>query len=108
MSKYTLTVEHCDNTKVTVEFEAETLDRVLENTEYFLKGAGFFFDGNLDFVQDDSDSITTDNIDLSPSIFDTMYSKYGSQACHICKLTAEELGKNICFDKNCPMVEKVT
>ena len=108
MSKYTLTVEHCDNTKVTVEFEAETLDRVLENTEYFLKGAGFFFDGNLDFVGDDNDSITTSTINLSPTNFDEMYSKNYPHICSVCKLTTDQLGENICFDKNCPMVEKVT
>ena len=36
--------------ETTVEFTADTLSTVLEQFEMFLRGSGFFFDGNLDFV----------------------------------------------------------
>ena len=58
MSKYTFICEYTDihgkvnGDKITYETTQETLSSVLESFEQFLRGAGFYFDGNLDFVSD--------------------------------------------------------
>lgn len=50
----------------TTEFNKDSLYDVIENFELFLKGAGFVFDGHLEFVQDHSSPFETDSdIDLS-------------------------------------------
>lgn len=38
----------------TKEFEAESLDTILKEFQYFLKGAGFEFDGNIEIVPEDN------------------------------------------------------
>ena len=51
--KYTLIEEdEFGGSKTTREFEADYLPDVLTEVELFLKGAGFVFNGNLDFVND--------------------------------------------------------
>ena len=55
--KYTLIAEDNWNgswngSKTIREFEVDALPEVLTEIELFLKGAGFVFDGNLDFVND--------------------------------------------------------
>ena len=53
MPKFTLTCDYSDENSthvVTHEFTADVLYLVLEQFEMFLKGAGYVFDGNLDFV----------------------------------------------------------
>ena len=53
LMKYTLIAEDdFDGSKTTREFQADFLPDVLSEVELFLRGAGFFFDGNLDFVND--------------------------------------------------------
>ena len=42
--------------KRTVEFNGESLDGVINEFEMFLKGCGFSFNGQLDFVDNHSDS----------------------------------------------------
>lgn len=60
MAKYTLKCEHKDyysdevEQTITLEFEKDTLDGVLESIEYFLKGSGFHFEGSLDIVNLDT------------------------------------------------------
>lgn len=49
--KYTLTCEE-GNFKNTVNFEEVYLPSVLENMELFLRGCGFYFEGKLEFVDD--------------------------------------------------------
>lgn len=65
--KYTLIAEDTwDGSKTTREFEVDTLQDTLCEIELFLKGAGFVFNGNLDFINDfdhyigDDDFTTTD------------------------------------------------
>jgi len=41
------------NTETTVEFNADTLDSVLEQFELFIRGCGFYPSGTLDFVDED-------------------------------------------------------
>ena len=56
MPKFTLVCDHScdlDTHVVTHEFNAETLDEVLENMKQFLMGAGFtWVEGDLQFVDD--------------------------------------------------------
>jgi len=40
------------NTETTVEFNADTLSSVLEQFELFLRGAGFYPSGKLDFIDE--------------------------------------------------------
>ena len=42
--------------KKTVEFNGESLDGIVNEFEMFLKGCGFSFNGQLDFVDDHSNS----------------------------------------------------
>ena len=42
---------HGPETVRTVTFNGSELDHILEEFELFLKGAGFVFDGHLDFVE---------------------------------------------------------
>lgn len=61
MSKITFICEHHDGSKITLERSGDSvLPEVLESFEFFLKGAGFHFDGYLDFVQDDIFSTASD------------------------------------------------
>jgi hypothetical protein len=56
LMKYTLIAENTwDGSKTTREFEVDALPEVLSEVELFLRGVGFFFDGNLDFVNDFED-----------------------------------------------------
>jgi hypothetical protein len=51
--KYTLIAEDTwGGSKTTREFEVDALPEVLKEVELFLRGVGFYFDGNLDFVND--------------------------------------------------------
>ena len=51
--KYTLIAEdEFGSSTTTREFQVDFLPEVLSEIELFLKGAGFIFDGNLDFVND--------------------------------------------------------
>jgi hypothetical protein len=58
MPKFTLIAEHTNlytgdvESKTTREFEVDYLPDVLENIDLFLRGTGFFFNGNLDIVND--------------------------------------------------------
>jgi hypothetical protein len=49
---------------LTVTFSKITLEDIVSEFEYFLKGAGFHFEGRLDFVLDDAfDSPNEDDLD---------------------------------------------
>lgn len=106
MTKYVFTATHHDDSKVTVEFEADTISKVLENFELFLSGAGFYNKGYLDFVTDEEDS-SVETINLDMSSFNKTYEDYiDLSKCPVCKLTDEQLGPHICYDKKCPKMEK--
>jgi hypothetical protein len=49
--KFTL-ISEIGNAKITHEFTEHNLRDVLSNIEMFLRGSGFHFDGNLEFVED--------------------------------------------------------
>lgn len=60
MPKFTLIAEHTDiygnlmGHKVTHEFNVDTLDSILENTDLFLRGVGFMPSGILDYVEEEN------------------------------------------------------
>lgn len=76
MSKFTFTYEHKDIfservvTKLNMETDAESLNEVLEEFENFLRGAGYFIDGNIVVVPEDSKYSDYDNDDNDDGIFD--------------------------------------
>ena len=41
------------SSKRTVEFSADTLNQIMDEFQNFLRGCGFYFDGQLDFVSDE-------------------------------------------------------
>ena len=41
------------SSKRTVEFNAVSLNKIVSEFEHFLRGCGFFFEGQLDFVNDE-------------------------------------------------------
>lgn len=52
--------------KLTVEFDSDSLDEVLGQFTTFLRGAGFYFDGDVEIVNNnivDNTNITKNNID---------------------------------------------
>ena len=67
--KFTFIAEHDSGEKVTYETEKEFLHDVVDDFELFLRGCGFYFDGNLDFVEEqrysafDGASEALDNLD---------------------------------------------
>jgi hypothetical protein len=63
--KYTLIAEdEFGGSKTTREFQVDYLPDVLSEIELFLKGAGFVFNGNLDFVDDFAETNT--DFELEP------------------------------------------
>ena len=46
-------VDNFTPSETTIEFTADTLSKILEQFEMFLRGSGFQFNGTLDFVQDE-------------------------------------------------------
>jgi hypothetical protein len=53
MPKFTFIAEHSTGEKVTTEFDKEHISDVVGNFEMFLRGAGFHFSGNLEFVEEE-------------------------------------------------------
>jgi hypothetical protein len=66
MTKFTLIAEHTDlygkpnGHKVTHEFDVDTLNDVLENTDLFLRGVGFVPTGTLEYIDDSLQDWTFD------------------------------------------------
>lgn len=75
--KYTLIAEdEFGGSTTTREFQADYLPDVLSEVELFLRGAGFFFTGNLDFVDEFSES----NMDFGlEQDWDTLYTEPESE-----------------------------
>jgi hypothetical protein len=79
MARYTFTCEHTNifdedrvTSKLTSEFRADDLNSVLEEVEMFLKGSGFHFDGVLDVVKPEEESIWNDEeIEMFSEPFET-------------------------------------
>jgi hypothetical protein len=121
MSKFTFVCQeesmpfvHSIQSKRTVEFNAETLDDILNEFEMFLRGAGFHFEGHLDFVnEDDFIQFENEEDDLEESKQRwnaTVHSlmnppKFRAKAttCEVCGLNKEMMATHHCYDDNCPV-----
>ena len=54
MPKFTLIAEYSDPShKMTHEFNADYLPEVIENMDLFLRGVGFYYDGQLNIEQEE-------------------------------------------------------
>ncbi len=113
-----------DGSKITLEVQEESLRNVVEAFERFLKGAGFVYDGYLDFV-DDADGTAEYKESMhwpflpEETTFGSHYSESGdatedpevaehtkkqeADKCIRCGLTREQLGHHKCYDNSCGM-----
>lgn len=107
--------------KVVYTFETDSLVNVLENVEQFLRGSGFYFDGHLDFVNDDFDIKIDDshydnlegdflnlNGDDHKAYFDNMNNSgvvtnlSDDLICPICKISKLDMIGYKCWEGKCP------
>lgn len=56
--KFTFIAEHETGEKITYESTKDFLPEVVQDFELFLRGCGFFFDGNLDFVEPETYTVS--------------------------------------------------
>lgn len=114
--KYTFTCEdQFSDWKNSTEFYAETLDDVLENFGYFLKGSTFHIDGEVDIVKDQFE--TTEDITRSPSSIDFIVESLSSWEddrnklmqnptnCQICNLPLDIMARHDCYHPGCPIAK---
>jgi len=124
MSRYTFKCEHFDyqnlwdkNEKVAStmnqEFRADDLNTVLENFEMFLRGAGFYFEGRLDIVNEEEWTESTEDEEWEAEQSKerwaaTVHSlmnppKFRASACEVCGLNKSMMKSHNCYDDNCPV-----
>ncbi len=60
MPKFLLTADWDDDTRVTHTFNVEQLDDVVMNMDQFLRGCGFFYDGELTICEQPGLQYNTD------------------------------------------------
>ena len=65
--KYTLTCEQ-GSFKNTTEFEEDFLPSVLENMQLFLKGCGFYFDGTLDIINEETEELYSEEAQWNDTV----------------------------------------
>jgi len=112
MAKYTFICEHIeagDGLKNITEFRSDYLPDVLDNLELFLRGAGFYFDGKLQIINE-QDYPLPEEIDDFPddgvffqvvqSHMDYLDSK--QSYCTVCGLSKDVMQGQKCFDPICP------
>jgi hypothetical protein len=113
MSKFTFVCQeesmpfvHSIQSKRTVEFNAETLDDILNEFEMFLRGAGFHFEGHLDIVNED-DYIQPEETQTSSwewTVNSLMNPpKFRANGCEVCGLDKSMMKSHNCYDDNCPV-----
>jgi hypothetical protein len=120
MSKFTFICQeesmpfvHSIQSKRTVEFNAETLDDILNEFEMFLRGAGFHFNGQLDIVNvdewnEDNDGVEEFETPQTGSWGWTVNSlmnppKFRANGCEVCGLDKSMMKSHNCYDDNCPV-----
>jgi hypothetical protein len=120
MSKFTFVCQeesmpfvHSIQSKRTVEFNAETLDDILNEFEMFLRGAGFHFEGRLDIVNedewnedndDDEEFQTTQTGSWEWTVNSLMNPpKFRANGCEVCGLDKSMMKSHNCYDDNCPV-----
>ena len=89
--------------ETTVEFSTDYLPDILEQFEMFLRGSGFNFSGNLDFVSDEE--YYGKIPDCDPPTEEYQEYKSPNELCGRCGLTRGELGDSMCYDEHCPLKE---
>lgn len=116
--------------ETTVEFEADSLETILEQFEFFLKGSGYKISGTLDVVYPDEEvNFDGINIDLSSycaaqpvedyeidtsvmahvaaDLLRQMENKeLAQERCSVCGLSSELMNDHDCFDTQCPLKTK--
>lgn len=73
MPKFTLICDHScdlDTHVVRHDFNAENIYEVVEQFELFLKGAGYYPQGHLDFVEDDEPIVCDDGVQHNDYYYD--------------------------------------
>lgn len=90
--------------ETTIEFSADCLPDILEQFEMFLRGSGFHFSGNLDFVSDEEFYGEIPDFD-PPADQEHCFAEMKDKLCPRCGLTKNQLGDNICYDNNCGLKE---
>ena len=121
MSKFTFVCQeesmpfvHSIQSKKSVEFNAETLDDILNEFEMFLRGAGFHFEGHLDFVNEDDfiqfeneeDDLEESNQRWASTVHSLMNPprfRANATTCEVCGLNKEMMATHHCYDDNCPV-----
>jgi hypothetical protein len=120
MSKFTFVCQeesmpfvHSIQSKRTVEFNAETLDDILNEFEMFLRGAGFHFEGRLDIVNEDEwnedndgdeEFQTTQTGSWEWTVNSLMNPpKFRANGCEVCGLDKSMMKSHNCYDDNCPV-----
>lgn len=117
--------------ETTVEFETDSLETILEQFEFFLKGSGYKISGTLDVVYPDEEvNFDGINIDLSSygaaqpvedyeidtsvmahvaaDLLRQMENKeLAQERCSVCGLDSELMKDHTCFDKSCPLQEQL-
>lgn len=116
--KYTFTCEdNFSDWKSSTEFYAESLDEVLENFGYFLKGSTFNIDGEVDIVK--TDMQVSNEYTNSPSsinfIVDSLASWnedaekvsgksfQQSTTCNVCGFPNNIMSRHECYHPGCPV-----
>ena len=114
MPKFTFICEHDDGTKNTHECDEVFLPNVLENFEAFLRGATFYFNGHLDFfneeLDEDYDGMEEYNTPGYQS-FDSMVNSLKNSTveqptpgkCSVCGLPEAVMKIHKCWDVKCPI-----
>ena len=105
--KFTLTSEFIGfgSPKNTMEFEVDHIGDVVMYFEQFLRGAGYHFDGHLDFVYDEEEEqccggCEDKQIDIGESLRPVTSL---DEKCNVrgCGLTRQQLGDHTCYDSKC-------
>lgn len=117
MPKFTLIADHGDGHVISHEFEEEFLDEVVQNLNSFLRGTGYYYDGELQIVEEEMDiEFNRDSWDWTVNEL----GKFGSQdtmatttqasggapevstVCSVCRLPTSTMERNMCWDDRCP------
>jgi hypothetical protein len=86
--------------ETTVEFNADSLQDILEHFEMFLRGSGFNPSGTLDFVSNEEYYGEIPDFD-PPTDQQHCFTEVDDKLCQRCGLTKGQLGTNICYDMKC-------
>jgi len=104
MPKFYLECENWDGFKNTAEFEADFLEDIKENIDLFLKGAGFTIDEeekSSDVFSHIVNDLSTNSISMDKIEDETLVLLDDEPLCPVCKLPADIMNRDLCFDPDC-------